>query len=238
MVREHDIIALARYCKANLGLAGAALSDEYYYQSVPLCVIDAIFSLGALYASTRNTVRRFCEHFGLQVIRNPLRNLPPPPSRQLSVTEFLRLYEKYTVNEMAKKVYKNSQRTSTRNGILKSEAVLLFAKTLLNFDVDYLQDMGKVLEKESFEKEIAEISGQRSGISTKYFYMLAGSDNHIKFDRWVDRFVHAAIDESLSIEDGVRAVKGAHIILMRDYPELTPRALDHLIWSHQRELEG
>ncbi|MCL2855755.1 MAG: hypothetical protein FWE21_09095 [Defluviitaleaceae bacterium] len=37
---------LAMYCKSKLDLGNASLSDGHYYSSLPLCVIDAIFSIG------------------------------------------------------------------------------------------------------------------------------------------------------------------------------------------------
>ena len=46
-------------CVTDLPLAGARLSDEYYYDSLPQCVIDAVYSIGVNYKSTRNTVIRY-----------------------------------------------------------------------------------------------------------------------------------------------------------------------------------
>jgi hypothetical protein len=34
-----------------------------------------------------------------------------------------------------------------------------------------------------------------------------------------------------------QAVKGACALLVPDYPNLTPRLLDHTIWKYQRELD-
>lgn len=48
-------------CEKNLDLCITTLSDEYYYTSFPLCLIDAIFNFGVRYAGTRNVVIRYCE---------------------------------------------------------------------------------------------------------------------------------------------------------------------------------
>jgi hypothetical protein len=46
-----DAKAIADYCRLKLDLANAHLSDEYRYRSLPLCVINAVFSINARYAS-------------------------------------------------------------------------------------------------------------------------------------------------------------------------------------------
>ena len=47
---NEDIKQLAKYCDLALNLKDANLSDEYFYQSLPLCVIDAVYSIGVKYA--------------------------------------------------------------------------------------------------------------------------------------------------------------------------------------------
>ena len=54
---------LVQACERLFELDSLALSDAYYYSSLPLCVIDAVFSIGVKYTSTENTVRRYCEYF-------------------------------------------------------------------------------------------------------------------------------------------------------------------------------
>lgn len=230
MVNEIEL-AIADYCKSKLDLTEANLSAEYYYQSLPLCVIDAIFSIGVRYSSTENTVKRFCDYYGLK----PYSQNRPQISEQLPISEFIKLHGGYSFEEMANKIYQNKQRTSTRNGILKAEAAFRFAKVLSGYEVNYYQDIDKVLGNRDFEAKVAEIPGQSSGISTRYFYMLAGSDDYIKPDRMIARFIWSAIQQSLTVEESHDAIVGAYRILAKEYPHLTPRALDHRIWLYQRE---
>lgn len=228
---DDDIKALADFCKAKLDLANAKLPDEYGYQSLPLCVVDAVFSIGAHYASTRNTVARFCKYF---VLNETSKVHPPNIADQLSIKEFIKLYTRHGVNGMAEKVYQNLQRTSTRNGVLKSEAVLRFSQTLQQFGVNYFQDAGNILGNRDFESAVYKIPGQGSGLSLRYFYMLAGSDDYVKPDRMITRFVQSAIGKSPNIEESHKAIVGACTILTKEYPHLTPRMLDHLVWQYQR----
>jgi hypothetical protein len=231
MINENEITRIVNFCQAHLDLAHVNLDDAYFYQSLPLCVIDAVFSIGVRYTSTENTVRRYCEYFGL----NEYSKQRVLITEQLSISDFIRVYEKYTLEDITSRIYQNHQRTSAVNGILKSAAALDFARVLHQFQVEYFQDIPKVLGNKDFEAKIAEIPGQRSGISTRYFYMLAGSDDYIKPDRMIARFIWSAIQRSLSVEESHEAIVGAEKILEKEYTRLTPRALDYQIWLYQRE---
>jgi hypothetical protein len=235
MVNERDIIAIADRCRSKLNLASSKLGEEYYFQSLPLCVIETVFSIGARYESTIHTVRKFCAYFGLNPCREQMEF--PATSEQLPISEFLEFYDRYGVEKFASEIYRNRQRTSTRNGILKSEAVLMFAKVLRQLEVDYFQDSHKVMGDQDFEARIKTIPGQRSGISTRYFYMLLGSEEYIKPDRMVERFIGAVIQQKLSVEASHELIVGAQQILAKEYPHLTPRLLDYLIWQYQRAIE-
>ncbi len=136
---------------------------------------------------------------------------------------------------MAEKICQNKQRTSTRNGILKAEATYRFASVVQKFGVEYLQDVEKIMGNETFEQEITRIPGQSSGLSTRYFYMLAGDENFIKPDRMIRRFIQAAIGRDLNMDECQELLIAAHAELVRDYPLLTPRSLDHEIWLYQRQ---
>ncbi len=228
------IDAITAYCRAHLDLAQAVLTDNaYYYYSLPLCVIDTVFSIGVRYSSTEATVRRFCEYFGLPLSRGVE---IPPREEQLSIQKFVEINREYGVERMAAEVYGNRQRTSTRGGILKAEAAVLFAQALADHGVDYFQDVSKIQENLGFETAIKEIPGQHSGVSLRYFYMLAGDANFIKPDRMVKRFLFSATGEQLSDDECQRALAETCAILAKDYPNLTPRSLDNLIWKYQRTI--
>jgi len=228
-----DIRRITEYCQTNLDLQNVQLDQVYFYQSLPLCVIDAVFSIGVTYRSTELTVQRFCEHFNLRLSRG---EEVPPREEQLSIQDFIKIYDELGVEGMAEQVYQNHQRTSPRGGILKAEAVLKFSRTLVDFGVNYFQDMGKVMGLPNFEQAIFEIPGQHSGISLRYFYMLVGNRDFIKPDRMIKRFLFAATGENLSDDECQQALLEVCEILKQDQPALTPRALDNLIWNYQRNI--
>jgi hypothetical protein len=230
-MNQADIIQIANYCQAELGLKPSSSTDEDYYCSLPLCVIDTVFSIGALYQSTLRTVKRFCDYFGVEMV-STVRD--PDPGLQLPVSRFLALFDSYGVERMAGEVFQNRQRTSTRNGILKAEAVYRVCKLLQSCQVEYMQDVSRIIGDPGFEEKFREIPGQTSGISLRYFYMLVGSEDYVKPDRMVARFIKSATGKEYSVEDMHLAIVGAAKVLKKEYPNLTPRKLDSLIWNFQR----
>ncbi len=222
---------IAAYCDVHLDLAQIPGLDNYGYAHLPLCVIDAVYSIGARYSSTRQTVERFCRYFDLSSV-GPVPALPP--AQQLSVEQLLLWYARHGLEMMATNVYQNRQRTSPRNGILKAEAVRRFAEVLYQHGVNYREDVIRVEGKAEFEAQIFAIPGQRSGISLRYFYMLAGNTEQVKPDRMVLRFLHAATSTWLSPEASAQLLQAACDELRQRHPQLTLRALDHAIWQHQR----
>ena len=54
---------LADYIEA-IGLVPAEDTEAYRYASLPLCVIDAVFSIGVKYETTEATVDRVCDRLG------------------------------------------------------------------------------------------------------------------------------------------------------------------------------
>ncbi len=216
-----------------LPLDGAALDREYHYNSLSLCVIDAVFSIGVRYEGVRAVVRRYCEYFGLEEYR-PDQSAVPAKASQEALSGLVRHYDDLGLERMTGEVFVNRQRTSTRSGILKAEAVLKFAGALRSHGIDYLQDVGDTLPSAALQRAIGAIPGQGSGISLQYCWMLAGSDELIKPDRMVLRFLEDSLGRPVGAEEALNLVAGAVAELKARYPAMTPRLLDHKIWEYQR----
>lgn len=220
---------LAEYCRTSLDFS--KLTFDGYYQCLPLCVIDAVFSIGAHYTSTRNTVEKFARHFKLD---SRLVEMVPPTKRQIPLAFLIETYDKYGVDYLTEEIYQNRQRTSTRNGILKSESVLRFSRILHRYGIEYIQDVDRVIAHPSFEREIQQIPGQTSGVCLRYFYILAGSPDYVKPDRMILRFIQTALGRPVSVDQGHSYIVEACKLLQRDYSGLTPAILDNQIWNYQR----
>ncbi len=110
-------------CRAVLASSGPIeVADEYGYTSLPLCVIDSVFSIGVRYESVRNVIDRYCRRFDLP--KQAPKGTVPLRDQQESITGFLIRVVPIDADRLATEVFGNRQRTSARNGILKANAVV------------------------------------------------------------------------------------------------------------------
>lgn len=228
---EKDIAAVADCCGNQLNLRDAALGLEYFYQSLPLCVIDAVFSIGVRYEGVQNVVRRYCEYFNLREFRE-LRSRAPVPSEQQSLSSLMYNMRTLGIEKFTRDIFQNRQRTSSRNGILKSEAVFRFANGCCDSGIDFLQDVSPKALDAGLERKLNQIPGQN--LSVGYFFMLAGSEDLIKPDRWILSFLTRCIGRYPSLLEAQSLLRGACDILGSTHSNLTPRLLDNVIWKHER----
>lgn len=228
--------ALLRHIKLKLtGLQEARLPDEYYYASLPLCVVDAVFSIGVRYESTRRTVRSWCDSqtpAWRMIDRSPRSQ---QRRSQHTLEEFLGLLKGRDFRSLAQREFNNIQRTSSTNGILKAEATYLFAMALHHAGIDEFGDTQDVMRIEKVRPSVLQIKGQGSGLSFDYFLMLSGSDTNVKADRMVRRFVADALGVTdVAADTARRLIVDVCEALKADFPNLTPRLLDYEIWTYQR----
>jgi len=233
-MNKKNIEKIVNRCEQILDLTNAKLSNEYFYQSLSLCVIDAVYSLGARYESTRHVVIKYCNYFNLQRIRKDKNNLPKKETQE-PIENFLEKMQRLGVEKFAKEIFQNRQRTSTKNGILKAEAVLKFATVLKKYNINYLQDVPAVISNSNFDKNIRKIPGQRSGKSLKYFFMLSGSDDFVKPDRMILGFLKDTLQKNVLPEEAQYLLCEASKKLKPKYPNITPKVLDYTIWNYQRQ---
>ncbi len=208
------------------------MAGEYRYASLPLCVIDAVFSISARYSSTQNTVERFCQFSGWTLFAAARETRGPG---EHSVHEFVAICENIVPKEMAASVYENRQRTSSRSGILKAEAVYLFCRALLSAGIDGFTDLTQE-RREFAEAIILGLPGQSSGIAFDYFLMLAGDDDLGKPDRRVQSFIGEALQMQNLPQPRQTSVllRLAAKELRRRGQNWTSLTLDRAIWEYHR----
>ena len=146
-MEEREIIRLAKYCDEKLSFSMMAIRPEYRYQSLPLCVIDAVFSMNVKYKGVQNVIKRYCGYFHLK--ENREYEDYPPIEEQQSIETLIENYDKNGIEYLTDQIYKKHQRSSPKSGILKTEAVYRFAKTLEKFNVNYFQDIIKICHGET-----------------------------------------------------------------------------------------
>lgn len=229
-----QIDKLVAYIRSTLKDLNAAPTDAAYeYASVPLCAVDAVFSIGVRYESTERTVTEFCA-------RHRWQRDGRGREKEHTITEFLNIlcqYENRWEN-MADHVFRNRQRTSSRSGILKAEATYRFAKVLQKFGVETFADVLNSGLRTDLRQAIKAIPGQASGLSYSYFMILAGNQDGVKADRMVTRFVADALGvRNVAPDLAEELVRNASRTLRPQFPMLVPSSLDNKIWKFQRAKE-
>lgn len=229
------VVMLADHIE-EIGLEPVGVSQEYRYASLPLCVIDAVFSIGVKYTSTQATVARFCDKTGWPRFA-ALRDDRGAGTHSLS--DLFALYDGLNSEAAAQVLFGNRQRTSTTSGILKAEAVWLFAEALHRCEIDTFADFTPD-RLELAEAIILGLPGQGSGIAFDYFRMLAGDDDLIKPDRMIQRFINNALKLEKEPEPRLAAVlvRLAARELTQRGQKWTPLSLDHAIWRCQRAISA
>ena len=176
---------------------------------------------------------RYCNFFNLQKIRKNKSTLPPKDTQE-PIENFIKKMHRLSIKKFANEIFRNRQRTSTKSGILKAEAVLRFAEVLRKYNVNYFQDVPLIISSLSFEEDIKKIPGQKSGKSLRYFFMLSGSDDFIKPDRMILWFLKDILQRNVTSEEAQYLLREVSKRLKPKYPKITPRVLDHAIWTYQR----
>jgi hypothetical protein len=231
--RMDDARLVADAADEKLNLAEVNLGREHFYASLPLCIIDAVFSIGVRYEGTKRTVIRWAKN------QNPEWPLyRDEGDHEHTVDDFIRELGSLTADELADGPFGNRQRTSSANGILKAEAVRFFALALKEAGINNFDDMKSEEKINAAEKYVMEIKGQRSGISFDYFTLLGGNKDIVKADRMLCRFVADAVGidvQGLQPSRAKDAVIGAAEILKPKYLHINSRLLDFAIWSFESQ---
>lgn len=191
------------------------------YPGLALCTLDAVWSIGVRYAGVIKVVERYrC------LAANQGRDADQDGCRDLiaSVAEI-------GGPERFAEALSNRQRTSSRNGILKAEAVALSAQALVDTGVDSVANL-KALAPEGLQDVQARfrgVHGQGSGLSFDYLLMLAGLPG-VKADRMIRRFVTRALGAEPSDLADAGDARDLVIAAARELG-VDAHRLDHAIWK-------
>lgn len=202
-----------------------AKAPDGYRDGLALCVVDSVQSTGVTYGSVENVVARY---------RAYRREQGGDPNCD-GVAELLGTFDELDGPEGWAKKLGNSNRTSTRGGVLKSQAIRDAARVLdaegISDTVGLLNAAEDEAQLEQVRKEWCAVTGQRSGITWHYMLMLAGIEG-VKPDRMICRF----IADSLGLPRRSVTPPFALEIFTAAAREMgmSPTDLDHGVWQFQR----
>ena len=234
--------AAVEFLKKILSDGELQLPEEYTYSCLPLCLMDAIYSIGVRYTSTKKVVERYYSRYEVEPFGDRDDTYKFDEKHKLSnLIENIEAYKKDETGfvRFAEKVLKNKQRTSSRNGVLKIEAVYECAKILRDAGVETLCDFNEKMNDEKVADEIkqkyCQVKGQSSGISLDYLKMLCGRTDVIKPDRHIIRFLNRFSEDEINVQKAPDMMKEILQLLKEDYPNLDLRTLDYIIWEYMKD---
>jgi len=217
------------------GLAVVERSELSRWTHLPLCVLDAVFSIGVRYGGTKKVCHRFADYAELPdpVLLSAAADQVIGTAREVPVDVLADLGNHLTPERVAGEVLGNRGRTSTRGGILKADAALRYARILAGAGVHTLGDVAALLHDTdrlpTVEQNLRAVPGNGAhDIRLNYLWMVAGDDQHIKPDRMILRWLAAQL--------GHPVTTAAATLLVTDVAGQlghTPWALDHAIWRAQ-----
>lgn len=200
--------------------------------SLSLCIVDAVWSIGAHYDNVViPLVRDLATEFGVEQPTVPTSEsidadpLPLTRLADLSVDELIR--------------YTNWQNTSTRRGIRKADAVLRHIHVFREHRVTGLAEAIALFGDEkrfaAVNKDLGAIPGEGAhAVRRNYLWMLIGQDDLIKPDRMVLRWFkkHGVAVDPAGARDLIAALVPAVSARLRR--NVTAWEIDHALWNAGR----
>lgn len=205
---------------------------ERRWVSLSLCVVDAVWSIGAHYDNVVvPLVRKLAKEFGVEQPTVPMSE--PVSDDPLPLTRLAGL----TVDQLIRLT--NWQNTSTRGGIRKADAALRHIQVFRAHGVTGLADAIALFGDEKrfadVNRDLRAIPGEGAhSVRRDYLWMLVGQDDLIKPDRMVLRWFkkHGAIVDPVGARDLIAAlVPAANTRMGRS---ATAWEIDHALWNAGR----
>lgn len=194
----------------------------YRYASLPVCIIDCVYSLRAPYYSvTLPIVDRYANRY-----MGGDRYAPGD-----TLTAFLRQIDvSGGPRAFADSVLKNRQKLGGKRSIPKENVCYQLARYLRYLHIDTLEDFRNYECPELLDIVIRSVNGLGNA-GTNYLFMLAGDENRCKPDVHIHRCICDSCGEDVSDEECQTILTEAVSILRGTYPSLTVRQLDSIIWQ-------
>ena len=207
----------AKYCDANFDLT---TQDEYGYQSLSVCILDCVYSLRAkYYAVTIPIMERYANAY-MDGDSHALGD---------TVSLLIKRMDEKGHKEFADQVLRNQQKLGGKKQIPKEEVCYQLARYLRDLHIETIEDFQNFESQEILEIVIRAVNGLGDA-GVNYLFMLAGDPDRCKPDVHIHHCVRDACGHDISNEECQLLFTDAVKLLRNQYPNLTVRGLDGIIW--------
>lgn len=187
---ELDHTTVSWVAAAVAGLAIVSRADLPRWPHLSLCVLDAVYSVSARYAGVARVCRAYAEHARLDPVTVAHRDIAMVlgTAAEQPLEAFVADVHAVGVDRFAGEVVRHRGRTSTRGGILKADAALRYAHTLLEHDVHRVGDLHRLFDDadrfDAVQARLLQVPGNGAfDVRLGYLWMLTGQDDLVKPDR-------------------------------------------------------
>jgi len=225
-VTADDVRRVAHRVRCLIDLNETKLCDEFFPAHLSIALIDAIFTANRKYALVKPIVKRYCQRFSLNRVRQDRTTLPPA-GEQETLSDLVGHYETLGLDELQETVFRVRWPAHPSTKTLRSENVRRAAIALRDIGVETLQDI-QLKRPDEIKCALSPLRG--IGDRTVHmFLMYVGHDDFVKGDVHVCRFVADALDKPrVSAKEAELLVASAAQVL-----DVAPRLLDYGIWDYQ-----
>ena len=207
----------AKYCEANFDLT---TQSEYGYKSLSVCILDCVYSLRTkYYAVTIPIVERYANAY-----------MGGNTSASGDTVSLLmnRMDEKGH-KEFVNQILQNQQKLGGKRRIPKEEVCYQLARYLRDLHVETIEDFQNFESQEILEIVIRAVNGLGDA-GVNYLFMLAGDPDRCKPDVHIHHCIRDAFGHDISNEECQMLFTDAVELLRNQYPNLTVRGMDGIIW--------
>lgn len=212
--------------KQHPDMLNKSLGKEYSYSCMPLAIIDAIYSIRQDYKTVRRLVNNYCTYYNIAIYKDESN------ANIHTISDLIKNIEEVGTEVFAKDILHCNNKTAGANPILKSQAVYEFAKVLKDNNIECFDDFN-ITDMGNIEKELLKIHGQGQAV-VRYFFMLCGDKNTCKPDTHILNFLKEVLQYNVKADEAQELLKNAVEELKTEYPYMTVRMLDYIIWDYQR----
>lgn len=197
---------------------------EYGYANLPLCLVDAVFSLREPYSQVRCTVVRFGRYWDA--------NFGPPRagSPELMLSTFTTVVEVLPAEQLARDMFQDAHKAPGCRELFKAAVVVDLAQRLCSAGIETREDVLMEEHQTALHEAVTNTRGI-GPVGLRYLRMLCGDEDEAKPDVWILRFLQEdVLTRHVSEDEAVGLLRAATEIIRADVPWLTLRAVDHAVW--------
>ena len=215
---EEEVRLFAEYCDRTFDFNSLSLPNNY--KSLPMCILDDVFSLQADYDVVVMRVTewyardflngdRYAEGHTLSEFMN---NIDASPNRQAFTDAHL------------------GRRNKSCNR-LKIELCYELARKLRCLGIETIEDFRNYEYPDMIEIIIRSVKGLKDQ-AVNYLFMLAGDTSRVKVDTHINKCVSAVFGTTFDNETTQDLFTRTVEILVSNHPGLTVSRLDNIIWTY------